>query len=221
MRRFGLSPAQTTRNCKIISMNCILVHDTHSMKDCVKACYAMAKPGDTVLLSPCCAISTCLRTWKTGNNSNLSSMLYKCTTTLHINLYILQLRKDVRKWTQSPKTISSKETCYLMSFFILCMVSIVEVYSASSTLSYKGGNYWAPLLKTCWMLRFRFFYNDSCDEHKVSLFQDSHITCVRLFRSFFWSVVCLLVALPMVKSLDRDYGHTVSTVRNWVKAPWS
>lgn len=31
------------------------VKDTHSMKECVKACYAMATPGDTVLLSPCCA----------------------------------------------------------------------------------------------------------------------------------------------------------------------
>jgi UDP-N-acetylmuramoylalanine--D-glutamate ligase len=31
------------------------VRDTHSMKDCVQACYEMAKPGDTVLLSPCCA----------------------------------------------------------------------------------------------------------------------------------------------------------------------
>lgn len=31
------------------------VRDTHSMKDCVEACYEMAKPGDTVLLSPCCA----------------------------------------------------------------------------------------------------------------------------------------------------------------------
>lgn len=29
--------------------------DTHSMKDCVEVCYKMAKPGDTVLLSPCCA----------------------------------------------------------------------------------------------------------------------------------------------------------------------
>ncbi len=29
--------------------------DTHSMKDCVEACYGMARPGDTVLLSPCCA----------------------------------------------------------------------------------------------------------------------------------------------------------------------
>ena len=33
----------------------IPVRDTHSMKECVAACYEMAKPGDTVLLSPCCA----------------------------------------------------------------------------------------------------------------------------------------------------------------------
>ena len=33
----------------------IPVADTHNMKDCVKACVEMAKPGYTVLLSPCCA----------------------------------------------------------------------------------------------------------------------------------------------------------------------
>ena len=31
------------------------VADTHSMKECVEACRKMAKPGDVVLLSPCCA----------------------------------------------------------------------------------------------------------------------------------------------------------------------
>ena len=31
------------------------VRDTHSMKDCVAACYELAQPGETVLLSPCCA----------------------------------------------------------------------------------------------------------------------------------------------------------------------
>jgi len=31
------------------------VRDTHSMKECVDACYELARPGDTVLLSPCCA----------------------------------------------------------------------------------------------------------------------------------------------------------------------
>ena len=29
--------------------------DVRSMKDCVDKCYEMAKPGDCVLLSPCCA----------------------------------------------------------------------------------------------------------------------------------------------------------------------
>ena len=33
----------------------IPVRDTHSMKECVAACYEMAEPGMTVLLSPCCA----------------------------------------------------------------------------------------------------------------------------------------------------------------------
>ena len=39
-----------------------------------------------------------------------------------------------------------------MIFFFLCMISIVEVYSASSSLSYKGGNYWSPILKHCGIL---------------------------------------------------------------------
>ena len=33
----------------------IPVRDTHSMKECVQACYELAKTGETVLLSPCCA----------------------------------------------------------------------------------------------------------------------------------------------------------------------
>ena len=31
------------------------IADVHNMKDCVAACYKMAQPGQTVLLSPCCA----------------------------------------------------------------------------------------------------------------------------------------------------------------------
>ena len=33
----------------------IPVRDTYSMEECVKACYELAKPGDTVMLSQCCA----------------------------------------------------------------------------------------------------------------------------------------------------------------------
>lgn len=34
-----------------------------------------------------------------------------------------------------------------MIFFFLCIISIVEVYSASAGLTYKGGHYWAPIVK--------------------------------------------------------------------------
>ena len=44
-----------------------------------------------------------------------------------------------------------------MVFFFLCMVSIAEVYSASSSLSYKGGNYWSPILKHCGILAIGTF----------------------------------------------------------------
>ena len=33
-----------------------------------------------------------------------------------------------------------------MVFFFLCIISVLEVYSASSALTYKGGNYWAPVV---------------------------------------------------------------------------
>ena len=34
-----------------------------------------------------------------------------------------------------------------MIFFILCLVSIIEVFSASSFLTFTGGSYWGPLIK--------------------------------------------------------------------------
>ena len=34
-----------------------------------------------------------------------------------------------------------------MVFFFLCVISVVEVFSASSELTYKGGNYMAPILR--------------------------------------------------------------------------
>ena len=33
-----------------------------------------------------------------------------------------------------------------MVFFFLCIISVLEVYSASSALTYKAGNYWKPVL---------------------------------------------------------------------------
>ena len=32
-------------------------------------------------------------------------------------------------------------------FFILCVVSIIEVFSAASTLTYKSGDHWSPIIQ--------------------------------------------------------------------------
>jgi len=50
----------------------------------------------------------------------------------------------------NENTISSRlkgDSIIWMVFFFLCIISIIEVYSASSGLTYKGGYYWGPALK--------------------------------------------------------------------------
>ncbi len=41
-----------------------------------------------------------------------------------------------------------------MVFFFLCVISVVEVFSASSFLTYKQGDYWAPVMKHGGILLF-------------------------------------------------------------------
>lgn len=41
-------------------------------------------------------------------------------------------------------------------YFFLCIISLVEVYSAASTLAYKSGNYWEPLFKQAVFLSIGF-----------------------------------------------------------------
>lgn len=47
--------ADNTKLHQNFDMLGIPIRDTHSMKECVNACYELAQPGETVLLSPCCA----------------------------------------------------------------------------------------------------------------------------------------------------------------------
>ena len=44
-----------------------------------------------------------------------------------------------------------------MVFFFLCIISVIEVYSASSQLTYKGGSYLGPVLKHIWILLMGIF----------------------------------------------------------------
>ena len=44
-----------------------------------------------------------------------------------------------------------------MVFFFLCIISIIEVYSASSQLTYKNGSYLSPVLKHIGILLMGIF----------------------------------------------------------------
>ena len=39
-----------------------------------------------------------------------------------------------------------------MVFFFLCIISVLEVYSASSSLTYKAGSYWKPVVYHTFLL---------------------------------------------------------------------
>ncbi len=58
-------------------------------------------------------------------------------------------------------------------FFFLCLVSLIEVFSAASTLSYKAGSYWDPLLKQAVFLSIGtlvviMFHNIPCRWFKIA-----------------------------------------------------
>lgn len=62
---------------------------------------------------------------------------------------------------------------WMVSFF-LCIISVVEVYSASSQLTYKGGNYIAPVLKHISILLMGIFFmvvtlNIKCKYFRIAL----------------------------------------------------
>lgn len=59
-------------------------------------------------------------------------------------------------------------------FFFLCVVSVVEVFSASSGLTYKSGNYLAPLIKHAGLLLVGVFFmvvtlNIKCKYFRVAM----------------------------------------------------
>ena len=89
-----------------------------------------------------------------------------------------------------------------MVFFFLCLISIVEVFSASSELTYKGGSYVAPIIKHIGLLGLGVFLalvtlNIKCKYFKIA-------TPILLFISF--------VTLIWV-----DFaGHSTNDAQRWL-----
>ncbi|MBO4827767.1 MAG: FtsW/RodA/SpoVE family cell cycle protein [Prevotella sp.] len=89
-----------------------------------------------------------------------------------------------------------------MVFFLLCIISIVEVYSASSVLTYKSGNYWSPMIKHAGLLLVGVFcmvvvMNVKCKYFKI-------VTPFMLGFSLFTLVWVLLA------------GHSTNGAQRWI-----
>lgn len=77
-----------------------------------------------------------------------------------------------------------------MVFFFLCMISIIEVYSASSSLTYKSGNYMAPVIKHIMILCFGVFTMICMLKVKCKYFKIA--TPLMLIVSFFMLIWVLI-----------------------------
>lgn len=74
---------------------------------------------------------------------------------------------------QKLQNIFKGDKVIWMVFFFLCVVSVVEVYSASSELTYKGGNFVAPMMKHIGLLIVGIFamivvLNVQCKYFKIA-----------------------------------------------------
>lgn len=74
---------------------------------------------------------------------------------------------------QKLQNIFKGDKVIWMVFFFLCVVSVVEVYSASSELTYKGGNFIAPMVKHIGLLIVGIFavivvLNVQCKYFKIA-----------------------------------------------------
>ena len=92
-----------------------------------------------------------------------------------------------------------------MIYFFLCMISLVEVYSASSRLTFEGGHHWAPMVSQAGFLLFGL----------VIILLVHRIPCkwFMLFPFLLLPVVILLLFYTAV----FGGGSTVTETNRWVE----
>ena len=101
-----------------------------------------------------------------------------------------------------------------MVFFFLCIISVVEVFSASSELTYKGGSYWAPMLKHIGILLLGIFFmvvtlNIQCRYFKILTPFLLIISVITLVWVYFTGV-----STNGAQRWIRFFLHAVSTFRD-------
>ena len=82
-------------------------------------------------------------------------------------LYYSPKRKTFSLVPITSKRVFQGDIVVWVIFFLLCIISLIEVYSAAATLTYKSGDYIAPLIKQAGFLGFGtivvwFFHSVPC-----------------------------------------------------------
>lgn len=76
-------------------------------------------------------------------------------------------------------------------FIMLCIISIIEVFSASSNLTYKTSNYWGPICKHVFLLGWGVLFMLATMNMKCKYFK--LVMPLALFFSFVLLIICFFV----------------------------
>ena len=95
------------------------------------------------------------------------------------------------------KSIFKGDKVIWIIFLFLCLISITEVFSAASTLTYKSGDHWGPIT-----------------QHSIILMVGAVIVVLMHNIPYKWFQVFPVFLLPasaILLVLDDIHGHTVPT----------
>lgn len=100
------------------------------------------------------------------------------------------------------KSIFKGDKVIWMIFLMLCLISVVEVFSASSTLIYKSGDHWGPITRHCIFLLF--------GAGLVILFHHIPYKWFQVFPMFLLPASAVLLLLVM-------FGPRVNNAARWME----
>lgn len=103
--------------------------------------------------------------------------------------------KSVGNWFKGDRVI-------WIVYFFLCAISLIEVYSAASTLTYKTGDFWSPLIKQAAFLGGGTF-----------LVVFIHLIPCRMFKVV---PVVLLPIFAIVLPLTMLFGESENNASRWI-----
>lgn len=98
--------------------------------------------------------------------------------------------EEIKSKSQNIHTFFHGDAVIWIVFFLLCAISVVEIYSATSTLSYKDGHYWAPVLKHAGFLGVGFIV--------VFLVHSIPFRWFKLYPIFFYPISMILLIVVLV-----------------------